>query len=537
MFTRVDRNNKSVLIIDDMEGMRKQLHQSLFSEGFARLDMSSSVADALERMSGIKYDIILCDYTLGDNATNGQQFLEYLRNNSIISTNTTFIMITAEQSFSKVIAASEFSPDDYLLKPFTPAQFNIRLGKVLQKKQYFSQVDAYIDNANWLQVVVECDKLMRTKDQYFYDLCKVKGLALLQSNQLQQAADFYSEILLMRPLIWAKFGLAKAWVMQGVAVKAVLLLDEIQLEQPTFMASYDLLAQIKSDSGDEAGALVVLKSARKLSPGRLSRIRETCRLAVATGQSEFAETVMRETLEHNQSSPVLKALDYVLLAHALMRQEKLAEALSLVHDGVNLFADNESILSLRAMESILHKAKGDLASAEQSLSFALEAGDPMSFSIDAILVVAEAYFSLGRDADADRLLRYVIQNNVEDMSVKGRVRDVLVACGKNSDEAIELIGEHEREVEQLSSEGVNRAKSGQFDDAIELLCAAADRLPNNVHVLANTALVMAFDLMRNGHNQERLFKCLGYRAALRTKSPNDPNLSKIDNMLQKLKNE
>jgi len=65
-----------VLIIDDMEGMRSQLRMTLSSSGFAKLHVVSNIKEALERLATHHYDVVLCDYSLGD-STNGQQFLEY----------------------------------------------------------------------------------------------------------------------------------------------------------------------------------------------------------------------------------------------------------------------------------------------------------------------------------------------------------------------------------------------------------------------------------------------------------------------------
>ena len=124
---------KWVLVIDDMEGMRSQLRMSLSSSGFAKLHVVSGIKEALERMASNRYDVILCDYSLGD-STDGQQFLEYLRTNDLITRNTIFFMITAEQVYEKVVTIAECAPDDYLLKPFTAAQFNARLEKLLEKQ-------------------------------------------------------------------------------------------------------------------------------------------------------------------------------------------------------------------------------------------------------------------------------------------------------------------------------------------------------------------------------------------------------------------
>ena len=287
-----DIAEKWVLVIDDMENMRSQLRMSLTSSGFAKLHVVSSIKDALERMATNRYDVILCDYSLGD-GTDGQQFLEYLRTNDLITRNTVFVMITAEQAYEKVVAASECAPDDYLLKPFTGAQFNARLEKLLERQEYFSLIDKGTDTKNWGRVIIECDKKLAVKDKYFIDLCKIKCSALMRANRPQDAANLYNEILALRPIGWAKLGLARALAQLDRKDEAKVLVQDILKESPQFMAAYDFLGKLLSSAGDKHGALDVLQKAREVSPGTMSRIRELSTLAVNAGKPEIAEAVMR----------------------------------------------------------------------------------------------------------------------------------------------------------------------------------------------------------------------------------------------------
>lgn len=94
--------------------------------------------------SQTSFDIILCDYYLGA-VTNGQQFLEHLRNRRMIARSTLFIMITAEKNHDSVITAAECMPDDYLLKPFTADLFASRVEKLLEKKRRLARIDAMQD--------------------------------------------------------------------------------------------------------------------------------------------------------------------------------------------------------------------------------------------------------------------------------------------------------------------------------------------------------------------------------------------------------
>lgn len=82
---------------------------------------------------------------------------------------------------------------------------------------------------------------------------------------------------------------------------------------------------------------------------------------------------------------------------------------------------------------------------------------------------------------------------------------------------------------------MRKAEAGQLEEAIASLCEAADRLPNNLQIVSNAALVIALDLSRNGKDAEKFSKCLRYREALIKKAPNHAKLPQIDGLLKQLK--
>ncbi len=527
-------SEKWVLVIDDMEGMRSQLRMSLSSSGFAKLHVVSNIREALERLKTNNYDVILCDYALGD-STDGQQFLEYLRTNDLIHRNTIFVMITAEQAYTKVVAASECAPDAYLLKPFTAAQFNARLETLLKRQEYFVPIDQASDKKNWTKVVAECDKLLLLKDKYYFDLCKIKGSALMRDNKVQQAADLYYEVLAIRPLAWAKLGLARALSNLGNKIEANKLANEILVETPHFMAAYDFLGKILVETGDKKGAVEVLKKAREIAPGTISRIRQLSTLAVETGQPEIAENVMRETLIKHRHSPVRKATDYAVLSKALVVQKKFQDALIVVQDGKKSFVDNNSNVVLSVAESNAHHAAGNTELALSSVDNILKEGNLSDFSSEALVALAENCFTLGKNEEATKILHHAVQSNHEDNEIKAKAQAVMVAAGKNTDEAKALIDASAREIVLLNNEGVRKAQAGQLNEAIQMLTQAADKLPNNQQIVGNAALVLALDLVRNGRDSKKLVDCLNYREILMKKSLNHPKLEQIDNLLKQLK--
>src|SRR5262245_50541891 len=129
-------SNQKVLVIDDVASMRSQIASNLTSMGFKDVLTVASCQKALAPIARIQFDLILCDYHLGE-VTSGQQFLEHLRSKHLIPESTLFVMVTARRAYEEVMRAAEFAPDDYLVKPFTGAQLNARLTKLLEKRHRF----------------------------------------------------------------------------------------------------------------------------------------------------------------------------------------------------------------------------------------------------------------------------------------------------------------------------------------------------------------------------------------------------------------
>ena len=66
---------KEALIIDDLPGMRGSMRATLSSLGIESCDQTGTAREAVEKMRAKFYDLVVCDYYLGD-ATDGQQILE-----------------------------------------------------------------------------------------------------------------------------------------------------------------------------------------------------------------------------------------------------------------------------------------------------------------------------------------------------------------------------------------------------------------------------------------------------------------------------
>lgn len=524
---------KQVLIIDSLPGMRAQLQKAFQQFGFTNPHAVADIKDALWHLQSVNYGIILCDYDLGE-GTDGQQFLEYLRTRDLISRNTIFIMATVERSYEKVVAVAECAPDDYLLKPFTTEQLLYRVEKLLERQMQFAAIDRATDAKDWARVVTECDLLITHKDKYLIEACRIKGSALLRIPLPQEAAALYEKVLGMRSLPWAKLGLARAWSMLGDKLRGISMAREVVADHEHYMGAYDFLGEILAETGDKKGALETLQSARQVSPGTLSRVRHVANFAVETGRHDIAEHVLSEALARHKYSPVIEAQDYATLSRVLTEEGRPDKALAVIAQAKATFEDDVSKAVLATGECLAHRRAGHHDLAEKALAEAL-AQDQGQLPPNIATAVAEACMAMGQSERGTDLLKQVVQNNPEDMVVQAKVRTVLAATGSNEQEAADMVNASVQEVIHLNNEGVRKAEAGELDEAVNLLCDAADRLPNNLQIVSNAALALALDMQRHGFTSIKMHECLRYRQIVVGKSPSYPKLARIDATLDQVK--
>lgn len=116
------------LLIEDAVDLAQSVKELLRLGGHA-VDWSASLAEAGDCLAGASYDLILLDIALPDG--DGRQFLSQLRRQGNA---TPVIIMTARSAVSDRIDALDGGADDYLTKPFDPAELEARARAVLRRR-------------------------------------------------------------------------------------------------------------------------------------------------------------------------------------------------------------------------------------------------------------------------------------------------------------------------------------------------------------------------------------------------------------------
>lgn len=530
--THVTQYDKTrLLIVDDMPEMRSSMRSQVMNLGMSQTSLAASVREALDLFKETRFDIILCDYYLGGN-TDGQQFLEFIRNRKIISRATIFIMITAEKGYESVITAAECMPDDYLLKPFTGEALKSRIDRLLEKKLRLARIDKLQDLERWEEIIPACNEIIATKDKYLLDAMRIKGNALIETHRYEEAVEFYQGLLRMRPMPWAKLGLAKALQGIGDHQHALRTLDEIVAETPRFLAAYDALGDLHGEMGDTEGALGILDRACEISPNALTRHRAIAVIAEKTADFGRLEKAMSTVVEKTRNSPLRDLNDYAKLGAALTELGNADKAIAVLKEAKTSFKDADDSPLLAAVESVAQHLAGNADLARQALERAVQ-GDTKALSEAAKLAVAKACLVHGRRDEAERMLKQVVQNSPGQTTLHASITHMMKTHG-DPERAELLISSSNAEVIDLNNDAVRMAQAGDLKAAATMLREAAERLPGNTQIVANAAYALFLDILSNGVDQDKLSDARRYQQMLLVKDRHHQKLAEIADVAMKV---
>ena len=116
-----------ILVVDDYSTMIRIIWNLLRQIGLDNVDDASDGSDALAKMRGRKYGLVISDWNM--EPMTGYELLREVRANPELS-QTPFIMITAESKTENVIAAKKAGVNNYIVKPFNAATLKTKIDSV-----------------------------------------------------------------------------------------------------------------------------------------------------------------------------------------------------------------------------------------------------------------------------------------------------------------------------------------------------------------------------------------------------------------------
>lgn len=491
----------SILIIDDFQGMRTMLRDLVRSMGVTKVDTASNGKEAVSMLGTTNYDIVICDYNLGD-GQNGQQVLEEAKLRNLIGVSTIWIMVTAEKTHDMVMGAAEVKPDDYLLKPVNQALLEGRLEKQIARKQSLGPIEVAIKARNYPEAIAQCDQQLKVKVLNPQEILRIKGDLLLTMGDYSGATTLFESVLALRSVPWAKTGLGRIHFQAQQYEKAKDLFQQVLDESPMYMEASDWLAKTCLVLGDLAQAQQVLQNAVNVSPNSPIRQKMLGDTAYQNGALAVAQAAFEKTIKIGEFSAHKNASVYAGLAKVLSDSDAPLEALKVLAQSKRDFKYNtEAALQAAAAEGVVYQKMGQSDKATAAITEASSLLEKLAgkMSAEVAMEVAKSYFKLGKKDEACGLLRDVVKNNHENAELSKSVEAVFQGANLAS-EGQAMIAQSRQEVVNINNEGVMLAKKGDFKGGANLLRAAAQKLPNSETILINLCGLLIGLMNQEGKN-------------------------------------
>lgn len=500
--SHVDWAEKRYLLIDDFVGIRQLLRESLRNLGAKHIDQAASGGEAMMLLSKTRYDVVLCDYNLGD-GKNGQQVLEETRIRHLMLPSSVFLMVSAEKSVESVMGAAEHQPDAYIVKPITEGVLLTRLNRVWIKKQIFADIDHAFADKDYLRAARLCETQAAQNKLHEVDLLRMRATMLLKAGEPEQARQVYERLLEERDYNWARAGVAKIRMKSGEPEAARQMFQAVIADNRFYIDAYDQLANAYLMLGKTEEACEVLERAAKLSPNSVPRQRNLGTVALKLGNIPLAEKAFRKCIEIGEYS-IMKTVDaYFGLARVFGQKNDPREAIRLLNSAVHQFSGNHVELRAKITEGLVYHESGDYRRARKSgdeleQMLASETRRPDN---DTCMEMATLLFAVGVKEAPKDLLCYLAKNNDDNQVLLEELQRVFDKA-RMSEEGEALIQASRKEAADMMNKGVLLWKTGKLAEAVAWMREARAALPNNLRILFNSVQILLTHLQQHGYVRE-----------------------------------
>jgi CheY-like chemotaxis protein len=491
------------LVVDDFDSFRVLLSSALQELGVTLIDVAASSGEALRFCASKSYDIILCDQNLGPGKS-GRQLLEDVRYKLDRNRDSFFVLISADTDKNSIMAALDDEPDAYLTKPITGQLLKQRLGRLLSQRVALASVYSALKKNDTHAAVEKCVNEIKNGNPHLNQCQKMLGKLLLGSGRASEAEHLYQDILQLRRLDWAMFGMAKAKELQGNSIDAEHWLNEAIDVNPHCFKAYDSLAGIFGERGQGQDQQEVLEQALSLSPLSVLRQQALGDAALKNNDILVAANAFRKVVklsEHSCHDSLEAHVKFARATIALASVDKssakplIREALQTIAELPSRFGKNhDNRINSYLLEAQLLMAADDDRKSKEALASANKLIEKYSGSLSLATSIEwiKTLQAQGNKTEVDRLIAELQKKHSDNDGALEKI-DVLLEepCSKRNKEF----------VDKINKEGIDYYNAKDFSHSIDAFNSALQNLPKHIGLRLNLAqaLIQLYNL--NSHQR------------------------------------
>ena len=122
--------NTKFLVVDDFSTMRRIVRNLLKDLGYTNVDEAEDGVMGLSKLRSGSFDFVISDWNMPN--MDGLTMLQNIRADAALA-HLPVLMVTAEAKKENIIAAAQAGANGYVVKPFTAATLDEKLGKIFEK--------------------------------------------------------------------------------------------------------------------------------------------------------------------------------------------------------------------------------------------------------------------------------------------------------------------------------------------------------------------------------------------------------------------
>lgn len=527
--------NLAVLVVEANARIRVQLRTMLDGFKVGELQFVHSANAAIRRLRERHFDLILCEYDLGEESQDGQHLLEDLRTQNVISPQTLFVMISSERNYERVVGAAELAPDDYILKPLTPGTLQARLERSVRKREVFLPAYRLIESGAFQEALDHCAAAEKAAPAHRRELMRLRAEIHIAQRQFAEADAVYERVLALgEDTPWARLGHARMLLEREEHEEAEALLATLIADHPYYLDAYDYLARAHRAANRPGEACTTLSQAIERSPHRVGRLRDFGTTAVLAGRFDEAEKAQREVVRKGKLSEFRDPEDHLRLVRTQLSHGRAADARETLVDLEKSMGTHPATRACTALgHALIHQRSGDGEAARLATSLAaLAAMQSDALSVAMKHEIISACLENGLEREGIELASNVLRN-AGDAETVTQTRAVLNRQGR-ADLSPQIEAQLHAEVRGYIEDGARKAKAGDYDGAVSEMMSALRKMPGNPHVSFNAALALLRHIENKGWNERLAAQARALIARTRRLDPANPRLDAITGFMQGL---
>lgn len=504
--------NNYILIVDDFAGMRTMLRNMLVPFRPEHIAEASTGEEALKLIEEHDFDIILCDYNLGS-GKDGQQVLEEIKERELLPYSSIYIMTTAENTSQMVMGAVEYSPDDYLSKPFTKEVLIARLKKLIKRKSSLKKISVATQQRDYDSAIKFCDEQLSGEPNNRFELLKIKAELLLRINEYDAVEDLITPILEEREIPWALLYLGQAHYFRKRYDEARFIFEDLIEDYPNYLFAHDWLAKLHQATENYTEAQNILEQATTKSPKAIKRQQILAEVSYQNEDYDTSEASYKRITRTGKNSFYMGPDDYSGLAEVYLKKGMVSEAIDTINDMRKEYKKSDPLTNMKShiKEVFLYDRLDRQNEVNDRLDIILDTfkEDPGTVTSADAIKLAELCYKYDRNDDGNILMQYAIKNNHDDQDTIDGIVSTLQDIGVSTDDINTLLKSRD-EVIELNNRGVKLATTGDISESISLFVKAASAMPENQVINLNTAQSLIMHMNQSGVSEELLNEAKKY---------------------------